>query len=546
MKVKKYTGLIIILIVLVSLLSNLLLNSKSLNFGVGFGRKMSIITTSVEDNDSFKDFKDNLPRYKAELSVYEVEEGLSLIQIESTGDMSLIYNSFLRQVSDIEVLEVGTFGSITNVNQTISNMQLYFTLFFLVFVAIWFYQFGLLGLILSLLGSLMVFLPVFIGNAYNFILNVHTWYVFVCVYILVINYFSWLLDKIYIRESVKVLAQSTFMFSFLFVLKGLVFHYLDPIFKGAVFYVIAISILFVILSGLIQFGLQYFYKEFLDDAVVGKIFFVRSGITTPSFINRFSLTILIVGTTALGFLIANTYRGDNMTQSVDFSRESYLIVDSNDAQGFLEIQASLGKYDLDRHLLEYNVSEEKATWFVFDEFTSKVTLNAASRNIDRKIVGESRLFTMNIDSFNLEDLLLNPYLGLMVLVGALIIAVLRSLKSAGYYLYLSSVVLGIYYMMNQYLNLPISYAMMVTFWFIAIYAFAVVMMYDDLFSYQGLFSFISRNMILLFIVYFPVLLFVMESFSFVISNTVMSFVAFILAFIFVIWMKRLVSYAKNK
>ena len=95
MKVKKYTGLIIILIVLVSLLSNLLLNSKSLNFGVGFGRKMSIITTSVEDNDSFKDFKDNLPRYKAELSVYEVEEGLSLIQIESTGDMSLIYNSFL-------------------------------------------------------------------------------------------------------------------------------------------------------------------------------------------------------------------------------------------------------------------------------------------------------------------------------------------------------------------------------------------------------------------------------------------------------------------
>lgn len=546
MKVKKYTGLIIILIVLVSLLSNLLLNSKSLNFGVGFGRKMSIITTSVEDNDSFKDFKDNLPRYKAELSVYEVEEGLSLIQIESTGDMSLIYNSFLRQVSDIEVLEVGTFGSITNVNQTISNMQLYFTLFFLVFVAIWFYQFGLLGLILSLLGSLMVFLPVFIGNAYNFILNVHTWYVFVCVYILVINYFSWLLDKIYIRESIKVLAQSTFMFSFLFVLMGLVFHYLDPIFKGAVFYVIAISILFVILSGLIQFGLQYFYKEFLDDAVVGKIFFVRSGITTPSFINRFSLTILIVGTTALGFLIANTYRGDNMTQSVDFSRESYLIVDSNDAQGFLEIQASLGKYDLDRHLLEYNVSEEKATWFVFDEFTSKVTLNAASRNIDRKIVGESRLFTMNIDSFNLEDLLLNPYLGLMVLVGAVIIAVLRSLKSVGYYLYLSSVVLGIYYMMNQYLNLPISYAMMVTFWFIAIYAFAVVMMYDDLFSYQGLFSFISRNMILLFIVYFPVLLFVMESFSFVISNTVMSFVAFILAFIFVIWMKRLVSYAKNK
>ena len=546
MKVKKYTGLIIILIVLVSLLSNLLLNSKSLNFGVGFGRKMSIITTSVEDNDSFKDFKDNLPRYKAELSVYEVEEGLSLIQIESTGDMSLIYNSFLRQVSDIEVLEVGTFGSITNVNQTISNMQLYFTLFFLVFVAIWFYQFGLLGLILSLLGSLMVFLPVFIGNAYNFILNVHTWYVFVCVYILVINYFSWLLDKIYIRESVKVLAQSTFMFSFLFVLMGLVFHYLDPIFKGAVFYVIAISILFVILSGLIQFGLQYFYKEFLDDEVVGKIFFVRSGITTPSFINRFSLTILIVGTTALGFLIANTYRGDNMTQSVDFSRESYLIVDSNDAQGFLEIQASLGKYDLDRHLLEYNVSEEKATWFVFDEFTSKVTLNAASRNIDRKIVGESRLFTMNIDSFNLEDLLLNPYLGLMVLVGAVIIAVLRSFKSAGYYLYLSSVVLGIYYMMNQYLNLPISYAMMVTFWFIAIYAFAVVMMYDDLFSYQGLFSFISRNMILLFIVYFPVLLFVMESFSFVISNTVMSFVAFILAFIFVIWMKRLVSYAKNK
>lgn len=546
MKVKKYTGLIIILIVLVSLLSNLLLNSKSLNFGVGFGRKMSIITTSVEDNDSFKDFKDNLPRYKAELSVYEVEEGLSLIQIESTGDMSLIYNSFLRQVSDIEVLEVGTFGSITNVNQTISNMQLYFTLFFLVFVAIWFYQFGLLGLILSLLGSLMVFLPVFIGNAYNFILNVHTWYVFVCVYILVINYFSWLLDKIYIRESVKVLAQSTFMFSFLFVLMGLVFHYLDPIFKGAVFYVIAISILFVILSGLIQFGLQYFYKEFLDDEVVGKIFFVRSGITTPSFINRFSLTILIVGTTALGFLIANTYRGDNMTQSVDFSRESYLIVDSNDAQGFLEIQASLGKYDLDRHLLEYNVSEEKATWFVFDEFTSKVTLNAASRNIDRKIVGESRLFTVNIDSFNLEDLLLNPYLGLMVLVGAVIIAVLRSFKSAGYYLYLSSVVLGIYYMMNQYLNLPISYAMMVTFWFIAIYAFAVVMMYDDLFSYQGLFSFISRNMILLFIVYFPVLLFVMESFSFVISNTVMSFVAFILAFIFVIWMKRLVSYAKNK
>lgn len=546
MKVKKYTGLIIILFVLVSLLSNLLLNSKSLNFGVGFGRKMSIITTSVEDNDSFKDFKDNLPRYKAELSVYEVEEGLSLIQIESTGDMSLIYNSFLRQVSDIEVLEVGTFGSITNVNQTISNMQLYFTLFFLVFVAIWFYQFGLLGLILSLLGSLMVFLPVFIGNAYNFILNVHTWYVFVCVYILVINYFSWLLDKIYIRESVKVLAQSTFMFSFLFVLMGLVFHYLDPIFKGAVFYVIAISILFVILSGLIQFGLQYFYKEFLDDEVVGKIFFVRSGITTPSFINRFSLTILIVGTTALGFLIANTYRGDNMTQSVDFSRESYLIVDSNDAQGFLEIQASLGKYDLDRHLLEYNVSEEKATWFVFDEFTSKVTLNAASRNIDRKIVGESRLFTVNIDSFNLEDLLLNPYLGLMVLVGAVIIAVLRSFKSAGYYLYLSSVVLGIYYMMNQYLNLPISYAMMVTFWFIAIYAFAVVMMYDDLFSYQGLFSFISRNMILLFIVYFPVLLFVMESFSFVISNTVMSFVAFILAFIFVIWMKRLVSYAKNK
>jgi len=69
----------------------------------------------------------------------------------------------------------------------------------------------------------------------------------------------------------------------------------------------------------------------------------------------------------------------------DFSVENYLIVDNNDAVSFLEVQASLGKNDLAKNLLEYKISEEKKTWYVFDEFSDWYGLNATKSAVEDKL-----------------------------------------------------------------------------------------------------------------------------------------------------------------
>ena len=58
------------------------------------------------------------------------------------------------------------------------------------------------------------------------------------------------------------------------------------------------------------------------------------------------------------------------------------MVDQDDAPSFLEVHASLGKYDLTNNMLKYDISEENKTWYTFDNEAKLKKLMMASEDID--------------------------------------------------------------------------------------------------------------------------------------------------------------------
>src|SRR5690554_1121373 len=227
MRIKKYIILGFIYITMLSGLSYMLLNATNFRYGMGLGRELFLVTGSVKDNQNFSIFEKKLPDMNGEMEVIQIDEDKSLIRIEGTGDMESIFKNFRQIVANVEIFNAGTFGVINNVNQAISSMQVYFIVFFLALITIWTYRYRLIGLFFSLLTALLTFWPVYLANHFKYYLNIYSWFIVLCMFIMLLNFHKWVMNEILNFKPITIIVKNTIVLSVLSLGLGLIFWRLN-------------------------------------------------------------------------------------------------------------------------------------------------------------------------------------------------------------------------------------------------------------------------------------------------------------------------------
>ncbi|HLV50106.1 MAG TPA: hypothetical protein VKY25_04175 [Erysipelothrix sp.] len=544
MRIKKYIILGFIYITMLSGLSYMLLNATNFRYGMGFGRELFLVTGSVKDNQNFSIFEKKLPDMNGEMEVIQIDEDKSLIRIEGTGDMESIFKNFRQIVANVEIFNAGTFGVINNVNQAISSMQVYFIVFFLALITIWTYRYRLIGLFFSLLTALLTFWPVYLANHFKYYLNIYSWFIVLCMFIMLLNFHKWVMNQILNSKPITIIVKNTIVLSVLSLGLGLIFWRLNHWMITGTIYLVINALLLLIMSALYQWVIPLFNNHVFNDENLNRFFIKRDGIHVPMIMNQSLMVGLVALVIVLSSILLRYTQKDMMPHSHDFSNESIMIVERSDAPSFLEIQSSLGKFNLTDHLIEYKVSEEKSTWFVFNEKAGRFTLLDASNDLVEKIDTKSFVYYLERESVNRIDLVSNVYFILTFLSLVGLMGVLKKKKHAIRFLVLGALTSLLFIFYLDIFNLPIDYAMITIVWFGLFYTFLMILLRDDIMTDNGFLNYTSSNTTTLLLVYLPILLFVIGVFGFVVQVTGLMFLSMVSAMLVSLMIKRIVSYVK--
>lgn len=544
MRIKKYIILGLVYIAMLSGLSYMLLNATNFRYGMGLGRELILVTGSVQDNQNFSIFEKQLPDMNGEMEVIQIDEDRSLIRIEGTGDMESIFKNFKQIVANVEIFNGGTFGVINNVNQAISSMQVYFIVFFLALITIWTYRYRLIGFFFSLLTSLLTLGPIYLINHFKYYLNIYSWFIVLCMFIMLLNFHNWVMNEILNLKEIAIIVKNTIILSILSLGLGLIFWRLNPWMMTGTVYLIILALLLLIMSAFYQWVIPIFNKHIFSDVNLKRVFLKRDGIHVPMIMNQSLMVALVALVIVLSSILLRYTQRDIIPHSHDFSNESIMIVERSDAPSFLEIQSSLGKFNLTDHLIEYKVSEEKSTWFVFNEKASRFALLDASNNIVEKMETKSFVYFLERESVSRIDLISNVdfIFAFLALVGLMVI--LKNKKHAVRYLVLGALTPLLFILYLDIFNLPIDYAMITVMWFGLFYTFLMILLRDDIMTDNGFLNYTSSNTTTLLLVYLPILLFFIGIFGFVVQVTGLMFLSIVSAMLVSLVIKRIVSYVK--
>ena len=545
MKAKDVGVFGVLITILVSLLSFLLLNLNILDMGAGFGRHAFLVTTTVEDNKNFQTFLKKNNHKNVDISVQALSEDYSLIEFEGLGDMNVILKDFQMEVANVDMIEMDTFGSITHVNQTVNNMQLYFIVFFLLFVSVWTYRYRLLGLISSVTLSLFMLVPLFVGNLFYFLFNHQSWYIFIGVFVILTHLKLWSINAIIDNREVDLIVQKTFIISILMSALGFVFWHLNPVYASAGVHLLIISVLLMLDTLILKLFLPRFIKQIYHHPKLERFFEKRSGISVPFIIKDSFFLLMMTGAILLtSFLLTMTQKDVNPI-SDDFSDQFYLVVDQDDAPSFLEVHASLGKYGLTNNMLKYDISEENKTWYTFDNEAKLKKLMMASEDIDEKLSTKSRVYaTVDKGENFINNFFKLLLFGFIILVG-LILFLIEDLKKSILFLTLSISSLIFFLLYTFLFKVPMSYEFISSIWFIVAYALGIAVLYPRILNEKMIIKFISDNLSIVVLVFLPIILFVLGVNAYVDRLVQLSFVilwSLLSSLVTLFYIKRIVNY----
>lgn len=425
---KAYFRISLISTILVVVTATLLFSIVSLKLGDGFGREINLIIDQTSSSEDFDTYVKELQRSQVEVYRYELEDDLTMIKLIGINDVQTFIDHFTRELPMVPILEVGTFGALSTISNSIKLFQIYFIVFIFAFIAYSIYRKQMTGLLTSLSSAFMLITSLFIMNFFGFLLNNVMWYGLLLAFaILVIHKkgltlkLSDVLEENYnnVNKTIYESLNISINFSVGFLFFGAVLLMFAPQFTN-------IAVLFIMLSVYIlieRFMLLHYLPKVIpaikEEPRLKSIFMRRDSLFSPSdFLNQWMSKIMLFLTIAVLAMssVSLLFQDLSTFNSPKLAKQHYITVPRNDPQSFLEVQATLRKYDLHDHLIEYRVSEEKSTWFKFDGLIEHNLIKLASADINNKIGLATHVFVEeDISSFSTSILF---YIGMVAAFAA--------------------------------------------------------------------------------------------------------------------------------
>lgn len=416
---------------------SLLFSFESLELGQGLGREVNFLTNDVREETNLTNYKSELRDLKIELNVFEVDQDRLMLKFIGVDDVEAFERQLLRAIPTLEIYETGTFNSISTVNNTSKTLQSYIVVFLFAFVTMWTYRFRLWGLYFSIISATMSLSGLFILNSLGYIFNFNLWFTFLMVLSSLVILKSWTINNLNKEFDIDKIVKNHSFYGLVLSVTSIFLLIFDRVYFDQAVYIGLIALYILVEVLLLNYVLPLI-KEKCDKEARFKSFFEKRGsIKVPDIVDSRLMVIIL---SVLMIVVAVLSVMDPTQEEKhyrDFSKENYLIVDNSDASSFLEVQASLGRYDLSQNLLEYKISEEKKTWYVFDEFSTWQDLIQAKSAIEEKLDTKVSVIQRKNFNFTYDNKI---HIALFAVFTALVFVlhyVLNGSKTAMYFIVLS-------------------------------------------------------------------------------------------------------------
>lgn len=413
-------SLVIIPFVVVVLFFSLLFRIENLKLGQGLGREVNYLTNDIQNQYNLSEYKQDFRENSIELIYYEVDANRLLMKFIGVDDVDAFSRTLQHRFPLLEIYEIGSFNSIATVNNTAKTLQTYFVIFVFSFVSIWTYRYRLWGLYFSMSTVTLSLCALFILNALGYIFNFNLWFTFLVVLCVLILLKSWTLFEIYRGFEIHKILRNHLYYAVILGSIAFLLVLMDRVYLEHSIYILIITLGLSLETLFLYFAFKKVKLAFILNERFLALFQKRGTIKVPDILDSRLIMAFVAMLLIIVALMSMMEPNKIQKHYRDFSKENYLIVDSADVSSFLEVQASLGKNKLDDNLLEYKISEEKKTWFIFDEFSDWESLQAAQTSIEEKLAVEVSILQRQNFSFNytvqIRIMLMAAFMGLLILM----------------------------------------------------------------------------------------------------------------------------------
>ena len=389
----------LVIIVFLSLFSFMVLDQ--IKTGIGFGKDIRLVVRTNQQ-DALEDFMQASLREGVEMrKEVIIEDDVYLLTSSYDGSLSTHEKQMRDTVTDLEIIQSGSFGSITKLKNYQSFVAVYIFVYISLIVIYFTSRFKLLGLYTGLEIVLMIMMALSMVTFFNYPLTKSLWYAFLVGSIILISQKRAQL----VRNQGKSLASvykhlpkftpQCLLHSFIFLLMGFITAHQAPYdFPSVSIFYFALSVFNflgeVILNRLGPFILMYLGKEDGKPAIMFEnhpLIKVNKNLTHKYKWARNIFVSLFILSIILGVIY-----GFNYQEGEDFSNMNVVVIKKADPSTFLQVEAILHKMEYFDDQLAYEVSEQGHIWLNFEAHLTERELIHISNSIQKEAYIEAGYF----------------------------------------------------------------------------------------------------------------------------------------------------------
>lgn len=412
MRQKSHLSLMALILSLFFMIFILLSNTETLHPGNGFGREIQLVLDKKDKTEAFDVYMGLLESEHMDVLIHDARNDKFIVSISGVADVPSFLTEFQTQLPGIRIAQAGSFGTLSTVTSLMKTFQVYMSVFFVVFISLWTYRFWLIGLLSSLVISLELTLTLFIADYLGYALSIQVWFTMLLVFSLLVFEKKRIINEFFDNTDLRFSLRSKHLLNDNRILIAILLLVLASIFYFSPFSLRSSGV-FLLIMGLILFverWIQNWIANMLikDTTDLGDLSQLFERPYKPIGLSEYSkgISIRLIVLSVVLFALSGAIMG-YMNRGVsrydhEFAPQKLFVVSANDAQSFLEIQATFSKHGVLDSQNQYRVSEEKTTWFLFDDEASMHSLLESSLDIKDKINLESFVYAFSgiVDPFS--------------------------------------------------------------------------------------------------------------------------------------------------
>ncbi|AMC93179.1 hypothetical protein AOC36_04085 [Erysipelothrix larvae] len=387
-------GLSFVVLLLLGTISNL-------NPGLGFGRDLRLIIDVKESPNQLIDFLMSQRSMGREIQVDSISDTIKMISISGVSDLQTFLSQVSSQLWRTTIMELGTFGSLSNLGQFMFTLEFYVTVFVLTFAVYWLIRYKTLGLFsvltifVIILGSLTILKH--LSNPFTHVI----WFSMLLSFCFLLFQQKMLISYISSdtftnsNEMDQTISRNVRTHAIVLAFFSLVLYATNFGLTSSARYFALIAVFMIVLSFVLPFSLKS-VRDFMIHEKHNQYFLSLNNFRGYSSDKSLRVwgSVVVMGLIAVlvGGILFNNFNVRSRELYNEYESKTLFLIEAEDAQSFIEMHASFATHDVLNDQITFFISDERSMWFFYNENVNIENLEIARDSIEQKINVTGNIF----------------------------------------------------------------------------------------------------------------------------------------------------------